>query len=85
MKLDSLIFICSQLLKLKIVFKKRILITYQGYKKYYYDGFRSKIQSFCSKEMDLSFFKDSILNVLKITFVQEKPIGTKESHNVIMK
>ena len=70
------------------------IITYQNYKNYDNDVFRSEIQSFCSlNETDLGLFKETIFCIFnnhapirkKYLRANEASFMTKELHNAIMK
>ena len=52
---------------------KPCIITYRDYKKFNINAFRSKIQSLCSSEVNLGFFKDSIFYI----FNKHAPITRK--------
>ena len=60
---------------------KAPIITYRDYNKFNSNTFRYEIQSLCSNEGDLGFFKDSIFRIFnkhapikKILFAQMKPL-----------
>ena len=60
---------------------KPCIITYRDYKKFSNNAFRSEIQSLCSCEADLGFFKSSIFHIFnehghikKGVFAQMKPL-----------
>ena len=69
------------------------IITYRDYKKFSNNSFRYEIQSLCSGEADLGFFKDSIFHIFnkhapikkKYPRANEAPFMTKELHIAIMK
>ena len=68
------------------------IITYQNYKSYDNDVFRSEIQTFCSlNETDLGLFKESIFCILnkhapirKNTFVQTKPLSWIKNYIMLL-
>ena len=69
------------------------MITYWDYKKFNNNVFRSEIQSLCSSEADLGFFRDSILHIFnkhgpikeKYLRANEAPLMTEEPHVAILK
>ena len=73
--------------------KPRIITCRQNYKNFNSNAFRSEIQSLCSSEINLVFFKDSIFRIsnkhapIKITClrVNEAPFRTKEVQVAIIK
>ena len=72
--------------------KPRIM-TCGDYKKFNNNAFRSEVQSLCSSEADLGFFKGSIFHIFnkhapiknKRLQTNEVPFMTKELHVAIMK
>ena len=72
--------------------KPRIII-YRDYKKFNSNAFRSEIESLCSSEAYLGFFKDSILHIFnkqapikkKYLLANEAPFMAKEIHVAFMK
>ena len=69
------------------------IIAYRDYKKFKNNAFRFEIQSLCSREADLDFFKGSIFHIFnkhgpikkKYFRANEAPFMTKELHAAIMK
>ena len=72
--------------------KPRIII-YRDYKKFNSNAFRSEIESLCSSEAYLGFFKDYILHIFnkhapmkkKYLLANEAPFMAKEIHVAFMK
>ena len=72
---------------------KSHVITYREYKEFDNNTFRYEIQSFCSSEADLGFFKESIFHIfnkhgpIKKNYLRanEANLMTRELHVAIMK